>query len=131
MLSKEASGQFIDFTVPTSLPEDDVRKRLMEDGWREDVQRSHLMRGSRLWTRLWGAYLVPTRKWPMIAEILTSESGAAVRVRDNFGRMWAWSAPDRDGQVAGGAAGRMASGVDAAMSGAQEMEQDLAKLLSD
>ncbi len=44
MLSKEASGRFIDFTVPTSLPEDDVRKRLMEDGWREDVQRSHLMR---------------------------------------------------------------------------------------
>ena len=67
----------------------------------------------------------------MIADVLSTESGAAVRVRDNFGRMWAWSVPDQDGQVAGGAAGRMASGVDAAVSGAREMEQDLTQLLSD
>lgn len=131
MLSKEASGQFIDFTVSTSLSEGEARKRLIADGWKQDPTKNHLVRGSRLWTRLWGGYLVPIRKWPMIADVLSTESGAAVRVRDNFGRMWAWSVPDQDGQVAGGAAGRMASGVDAAVSGAREMEQDLTQLLSD
>lgn len=67
----------------------------------------------------------------MIAEILGGEQGAVVRVRDSFGRMWAWSLPDQDGQVAGGSAGRMASGVDAATVGAREMEKDLTRLLSD
>lgn len=131
MLSKEASGQFIDFTVSTSLPEGEVRKRLVQDGWREGTNGSHLVRGSRLWIRLWGASLVPIRRWPMRANVLTAESGTAVRVRDHFGRMWAWSVPDRDGQVPGGAAGRMASGADAAIAGAREMEQDLTKRLSD
>lgn len=131
MLNTEASGQFIDFTVSTSLSEEEVRKRLITEGWKQDPKRSHLVRGSRLWTRLWGAYLVPIKKWPMIADVLSAELGAAVRVRDNFGRMWAWSVPDQDGQVAGGSAGRMASGVDAAIAGAREMEQDQTRLLSD
>ncbi|USQ77717.1 hypothetical protein [Ornithinimicrobium cryptoxanthini] len=131
MLSKEASGQFINFTVSTPLSEGEARKRLIEDGWQPDPRNTHLVRGSRLWTRLWGAYLVPRRKWPMIAEILGGEQGAAVRVRDSFGRMWAWSVPDQDGQVAGGSAGRMASGLDAATSGARAMEKDLTRLLSD
>lgn len=130
MLSTEGPGQFIDFTVSTSLEEGEARKRLLDDGWGEDARGGRLVRGSRLWTRLWGAYLVPIRKWPMIAEVLTVESGAAVRVRDNFGRMWSRSVPDEDGQVAGGAAGRMASGLDAAISGAREMEEGLARLLS-
>lgn len=67
----------------------------------------------------------------MIADVMKAESSALVRVRDNFGRVWAWSVPDPDGQVAGGPVGRVASGVDAAQTGAVEMEQELTRLLSD
>lgn len=131
MLSKEESGQFIDFIVPSPLPQDETRRRLVADGWREDAKGSYLVRGSRVWTRLWGVHLVSIAKWPMIAEVLTTESGTAVRVRDNAGRMWSWSVPNEDGQVAGGAAGRMASGVDAFISGARQIEEDLTRLLSE
>lgn len=31
---------------------------MIGDGWREDAERPHLVRGSRLRTSLWGAYLV-------------------------------------------------------------------------
>ena len=130
MLSKEAAGQFIDFTVRTSLSAPEVRDRMLGDGWREDAEGGQLTRGSRLWTRLWGAHLAPTRRWPMLADVRATESRTDVRVRDSFGRMWSWSVPDGEGKVAGGAAGRRASGVDRAIAGARQVEKELDDLFS-
>lgn len=131
LLSSGDPGLLIDFEVRTALSVEEVSRRLESSGWKGGT--GGFRRGSQVWLRLFGVYLIAPTRWPLTASIERHEGESIVRVRDNFGKTWKAVAPEgtesKDLQN-WGSAKRLASGFHAISQGARSLEAEISGVVS-